>query len=103
MNEYREFALRALFGPATVVAFCLLFVPLTLGVLDTRLMTPFAAPGYALLLAMTVVGSYVLPQYGLWIYWIPFTVVCYGIAAVVGGLYYGIGRFRDSSGSASTP
>jgi hypothetical protein len=101
MNEYREFALRVLLGPATVVAFCLLFVPLALGVLDTRLMTPFAAPGYALLLAMTVVGSYVLPQYGLWIYWIPFTVVCYGIATVVGGLYYGVRALRDSKESAS--
>lgn len=89
MNGRRGFALRALFGPATVVAFCVLFVPFVLGVFDTRLMTPLAAPGYAILLAMTVVGSAVLP-YDLWIYWLPFLVACYGIAVVAGALYYGV-------------
>ncbi|AGB37775.1 hypothetical protein [Natronococcus occultus] len=99
MNEYRELAVQVLFGPATVVTFCLLFVPLAVGVLDTRLMTPLAAPGYTLLLAMTVVGSEVFPQYSLWVYWVPFTVVCYGIASVVGGLYYGIRAFRNTGES----
>lgn len=89
MTDYQDLAVRILFGPATVVAFCLLFVPFVLGVFDTRLMTPLATPGYAIFLGMTVVGSRLVP-YDLWIYWVPFLAACYGIAVGVGGFYYGI-------------
>lgn len=93
MTDPRALAIRVLFGPATVVAFCLLVVPFLLGVFDVRLMTPLAAPGYALMLAMTAAGSRLLP-YDLWIYWVPFLAACYGVAAAVGGLYYGVRSAR---------
>lgn len=88
-TDSRDLALRVLSGPATVVAFCVLFVPFVLGVFDARLMTPLAAPGYALLVGMTVVGSRLVP-YDLWIYWVPFLAACYAIAVAVGGLYYAV-------------
>ncbi len=79
---------NALIGPATVLVFCVLVVPLLLGVADTRLLTPLAAPGYFILLTMTVVGSVVVPGYLFWLYWPPFLLVCYALSVVVGGCYY---------------
>ncbi|MFC4987029.1 hypothetical protein [Saliphagus infecundisoli] len=88
MTDFRTLAVRVLSGPATVVVFCLLFVPFVLGVFDARLMTPLAAPGYTVMLAMTAVGSR-LVSYDLWIYWVPFLAACYAVAVAAGGLYYG--------------
>ncbi len=89
----------AFVGPATVVVFCLLVVPLLLGVADTRLLTPLAAPGYLILLAMTVVGSVLVPQYLFWLYWPPFLLVCYALSVFVGGLYYAVVRPLASKAS----
>lgn len=93
MTDSRTLAVRVLSGPATVVAFCLLFIPFALGVFDARLMTPLAAPGYALMLGMTAVGSRLAP-YDLWIYWVPFLAACYAVAAALGGLYYALRTVR---------
>lgn len=89
MTDLRTLVVRFLSGPATVAAFCLLVVPFLLGVFDARLMTPLAAPGYALMLAMTAIGSRLVP-YDLWIYWVPFLAACYAVAVAAGGLYYGL-------------
>ncbi|WP_331233407.1 hypothetical protein [Natronorarus salvus] len=83
-----------LVGPATVLVFCVLVVPFLLGVADTRLLTPLAAPSYLILLAMTVVGSYLVPQYLFWLYWPPFLLVCYALSVLCSGLYYAVRRTR---------
>ncbi len=69
-------------GPRVWVVFGAITVPFAVGVTDTRLMTPLAAPGYALMSAMTIVGSYLTPQYTFWLYWIPFCVCSYVISVV---------------------
>lgn len=78
-------AIRRILGGRVVwVVFALLTVPLAVGALDTRLMTPLALPGYLLMMAMTIVGSYVVPQYRFWLYWVPFALCAYAIGVAVG-------------------
>jgi hypothetical protein len=74
--------------PATAAVFALLVVPLVLGTVDGRLWTPLAAPGYLLMMVMTIVGSVVAPQYEFWLYWPPFVLLCYGLAVGAGAGYY---------------
>lgn len=75
-----------LVGRVVWAVFALLTVPLAIGALDTRLMTPLALPGYLLMMALTIVGSYVVPQYRFWLYWAPFAACAYaiGVAAAAG-------------------
>ncbi|XVH33540.1 hypothetical protein ACNS7O_17980 (plasmid) [Haloferacaceae archaeon DSL9] len=79
-------------GRATIAVFGLLTIPLALGAIDARLMTPLALPGYLLKMVMTIIGSYLAPQYAFWLYWIPFFAVSYGIAVIVGAGYYLLAR-----------
>ena len=76
--------------PATGVVFALLVVPLVLGTVDGRLWTPLAAPGYLLMMALTIVGSVLVPQYEFWLYWPPFVLLCYGLSVGVAAGYYGV-------------
>jgi hypothetical protein len=79
--------LRRLFaGPAVLVTFGLLVVPLAVGSLDGRLMTPLAYPGYLVLMIGSSIGSYLFPNFALWVFWAPFVVGSYGISVVVGAL-----------------
>jgi hypothetical protein len=74
--------------PATLVVFGLLVLPVLAGTADGRLWTPLAAPGYLLMMAMTIVGSVVVPDYEFWVYWPPFVATCYALSVAVGGGYY---------------
>ncbi|WP_254824140.1 hypothetical protein [Haloglomus halophilum] len=75
---------RVLAGPAVVVAFALLTVPLVAGALDSAFMTPLAFPGYLVLTIGSAVGNLLFPNFALWVYWVPFAMACYGIAVVAG-------------------
>lgn len=75
---------RALVGPAVVASFVLLVVPLAAGAADTRLMTPFALPGYLVLTVGSSVGSWLFPNLALWVFWVPFLAASYAFAVVVG-------------------
>lgn len=79
---------RVLVGRVVWAVFALLTVPLAIGALDTRLMTPLALPGYLLMMAMTIVGSYVAPQYRFWLYWAPFALCAYAIGIAVAAGYH---------------
>jgi hypothetical protein len=80
--------LRELFaGPAVVVAFALLTVPLVAGALDSAFMTPLAFPGYLVLTIGSAVGNLLFPNFALWVYWVPFAMACYGLAVIAGGVY----------------
>lgn len=72
------------------LVFGLLVVPLIIGTIDIRLMVPLALPGYLLMVGLTVVGSFVVPQYAYWLYWIPFVVGSFGIAVVISAIYHWI-------------
>lgn len=80
-------ARRAFAGPAVLVTFALLVVPLAVGAVDTAFMTPLALPGYLVLTIGSAVGNLVAPNFALWVYWVPFLFACYGIALVVGAGY----------------
>lgn len=72
-------------GPAVCVAFALLVFPFAITVLDARLWTPLALPGYTIFVLMTVVGD-VLPlvrNFGFRLYWLPFVFVCYVLSVAV--------------------
>ncbi|WP_198948011.1 hypothetical protein [Halorubrum sp. Ib24] len=73
-------------GPGVVCLFSLLTVPLVLGTLDARLHSPLAAPGYALFVALTVVGERVVPQFAFRLYWPPFLLCSYGVAVAGAGV-----------------
>lgn len=78
---------RALAGPSVVATFLLLVVPLAVGALDTRLMTPLALPGYLILTLGSAVGNLLFSNFALWVYWAPFLVVSYVLSVSVGSLY----------------
>ncbi|MDL5363325.1 hypothetical protein [Halalkalicoccus sp. NIPERK01] len=87
-----------LVAPPVWISFALLIFPLAIGVVDTRLFSPLALPGYTVFVAMTVVGD-VLPvvrNFGFRLYWLPFVVVCYGISVVVGIGYRALRRRDDA-------
>lgn len=78
---------RVFAGPVVLATFGLLVVPLVVGSLDGRLMTPLAFPGYLILMMGSSVGSYLFPNLALWVFWAPFVVGCYAISLVVGAVY----------------
>lgn len=81
-------------GPIVRLSFALLVFPFAVSVIDSRLSSPLAVPGYVLFVLMTVVGN-VLPvsrRFGFRLYWVPFVVVCYGISVAVGTGYYAVRR-----------
>lgn len=80
----------AFVGRAVWVVFGLLVGPLLAGLIDGRLWTPLALPGYLLMLAITYVASVLVPQYRFWVFWPPFVLASYGISVVVGGAYYAL-------------
>lgn len=80
----------ALVGRAVWVVFGLLVVPLLAGLLDSRLWTPLALPGYLLMLAITVVASVVTPSYRFWVFWPPFVLASYGVSVVVAATYHAL-------------
>lgn len=73
----------AVAGPGVWMTFGAITVPFVAGVVDTRLVTPLAAPGYVLMVGLTVVGSHVAPEYAFWLYWIPFFLCSYLLSIVV--------------------
>lgn len=87
MSVFRDVGLP-LARRATAVVFALLVVPLVLGTIDGRLWTPLAAPGYLLMMGMTIVGSVLVPQYEFWLYWPPFVLLCYGLSVGAAAGYY---------------
>lgn len=80
----------AVVGRAVWVVFGLLVVPLLAGLVDGRLWTPLALPGYLLMLAITFVASVVTPQYRFWLFWPPFVIASYSISVLVAGAYYAL-------------
>lgn len=89
MTVFRDLNLP-LARPATAAVFGLLVLPVLVGTVDGRLWTPLAAPGYFLMMFMTIVGSVVVPNYEFWVYWPPFVVASYVIAVAVAAVYYGL-------------
>lgn len=69
-------------GPGVWAAFGALTVPFVAGILDTRLMSPLAAPGYVLFVGLSIVGERIVPQYAFWLYWGPFLGCCYVLSVV---------------------
>lgn len=70
-------------GPGVWAAFGALTVPFVAGILDTRLMSPLAAPGYVLFVGLSIVGERIVPQYAFWLYWGPFLACCYVLSVVI--------------------
>lgn len=81
------FVQTLLAGPAVLATFGLLVVPLVAGSLDGRLMTPLAYPGYLIMMVGSSIGSYLFPNFALWVFWAPFVVGSYAISVVVGVVY----------------
>ena len=76
---------RTVFAGRVVVAvFALLAIPLVVGSLDGRLMTPLAYPGYLVMMVGSSVGTYLFPNLAIWVFWAPFLLGTYAIAVVVG-------------------
>ncbi|WP_236044720.1 hypothetical protein [Haloarcula nitratireducens] len=77
--------LRTVFaGRVVVTVFSLLTIPLVVGSLDGRLLTPLAYPGYLVMMIGSSVGSYLFPNYALWLFWAPFLLGSYAVAVVAG-------------------
>lgn len=91
----RRILLRKLvITPVVWVSFALLVFPLAVSVIDSRLFSPLAVPGYILFVLLPIVGN-ILPRirnFGFRLYWLPFIVVCYGISLAVGTGYYAVRR-----------
>lgn len=81
---------HAFVGRAVWVVFGLLVGPLLAGLIDGRLWTPLALPGYLLMLAITYLASVIAPQYRFWLFWPPFVLASYGVSVVVAGAYYAL-------------
>lgn len=80
----------AFVGRAVWVVFGLLVGPLLAGLVDGRLWTPLALPGYLLMLAITYLSSVLVPQYRFWLFWPAFVLASYAISVVVAGTYYAL-------------
>jgi hypothetical protein len=88
-------------GPAVWISFALLVFPLATSVVDGRLWTPIAFPGYTIFVLITVIGD-VLPvvrNFGFRLYWVPFVSICYGISVVIATGYYTIRKQYATSSS----
>jgi hypothetical protein len=81
--DFQQF--RTVFaGPVVVAVFALLTIPLVVGSLDGRLLTPLAYPGYLVLMIGSSVGSYLFPNLAIWVFWAPFLLGSYAVAVVAG-------------------
>lgn len=89
---------RALTAPVTIATYLLLVAPLAIGWLKTSLLSPLALPGYLLFAIGTAIGNAVFPWLDFRVYWVPFLVGCYGVAAAVG---YGYELLRDRAPTES--
>lgn len=85
-------------APIVHLSFALLVFPFAGSVLDSRLSTPLAIPGYVVFVLMTVVGNIhpLTRRFGFRLYWVPFVTVCYGLSLVVGAGYYLIRQRGES-------
>lgn len=92
MTLDRGTAARALLGRDVAVVFALLVVPVAVGAFETSLMTPLALPGYLLLTVGSWYGSHLLPNFALWLFWVPFVAGSYGVAVVTAAGYRTIRR-----------
>lgn len=77
---------RFLAGRVVLATVAVLVVPVSVGALDTRLMTPLALPGYLLLTVGSSVGSRLFPNFAVWVYWAPFLAGSYALAVVTGAV-----------------
>ncbi len=71
---------KLLAGRAVVGWYLLLVVPLVVGALDARFMTPLALPGYLMLTLGSAYGSHLFPTFELWVFWMPFFVGMYVVS-----------------------
>lgn len=74
-------------GPDVFAVLAVLVLPLAVGTLDSRFLTPLALPGYLLHALGTAVWNRVLPNFALWVFWGPFVGICYAIGVAVAALY----------------
>lgn len=78
MEQSRSSAVRRILAGRVVWGwYLLLVVPLVLGAVDTKLMTPLALPGYYALTLGSAYGSHLFPTFELWVFWIPFFIGAY--------------------------
>lgn len=77
-------------APIVHLNFALLVFPFACSVIDSRLFTPLAIPGYVLFVLMTIVGNIhpLTRRFGFRLYWVPFVVICYGLSLMIGAGYY---------------
>jgi hypothetical protein len=78
---------RMFVGRSVIAVFVILVGPLVIGTIDTDLMTPLALPGYVALSLGSSIGSYLFPNFALWVFWAPFLVGSYVVSLVVAGMY----------------
>lgn len=74
-------------GPDVLTVVAVLVLPLLIGTLDSRFLTPLAYPGYLLHALGTAAWNRVLPNFALWVFWGPFVGICYAIGVVVAAGY----------------
>lgn len=80
--------LRRIFAGRSVIAvFVVLVGPLVAGAIDTDLMTPLALPGYIVFSLGSSIGSYLFPNFALWVFWAPFLFGSYLVSIITAGLY----------------
>ncbi|WP_227355002.1 hypothetical protein [Haladaptatus salinisoli] len=82
MNLREVLAGRAVWG-----SYLALVVPLALGALDNRLMTPLALPGYVVFTLGSAVGSRLFPTLELWVFWAPFLAGSYAVSVALAAGY----------------
>ncbi|MCO8245901.1 MULTISPECIES: hypothetical protein [unclassified Haladaptatus] len=88
MKQSRNPAVRRILaGRAVWGWYLLLVVPLVLGAVDARLMTPLALPGYFALTLGSAYGSHLFPTLELWVFWIPFFIGAYLVSVPLAAVY----------------
>lgn len=83
---------RVFAGRVVLAAFALLVGPVVVGALDNDLMTPLALPGYLVFMTGSSIGSYLFPNFALWVFWAPFLAGGYVLAVMLGGTYRALTR-----------
>jgi hypothetical protein len=78
---------RMFAGRSVIAVFVIIVGPLVVGTLDTDLMTPLALPGYIALSLGSSIGSYLFPNFALWVFWAPFFFGSYVVSLVLAGMY----------------